>query len=138
MRDAATLNLLPRSLATSVEFGLNTSVLDCAPHRCLDEAGQAFTLVEYAFCGGAEFGLDANWRKGRRLHFQSIALAMHVCIIKVPCQDGSDGQTPSAGTLIRIMRREIHLSISGPLRDRLVGSWMRSRVGSRPRSEGTR
>jgi len=72
-------------------FGLDTSVLDCAPHGCLDEAGQAFTLVEHAFCGGAEFGLDANWRKGRRLHFRSIALAMQVCIIKVPCQGGSGG-----------------------------------------------
>lgn len=91
MRDAATLNLLPRSLATRVEFGLDTSVFDCAPHGCLDEAGQAFTLVEHAFCGGAEFGLDSNWRKGRRLHFRSIALAMHVW-------EGSDGQTPSAGT----------------------------------------
>ena len=65
MRDAATLNLLPCSLATRVKLGLDTSVLDCAPHGCLDEAGQAFTLVEHAFCGGAEFGLDANWRKGR-------------------------------------------------------------------------
>ena len=65
MRDTATLNLLPRSLATSVEFGLDTSVFDCAPNSCLDEAGQAFTFVEHALCGGAEFGLDANWRKGR-------------------------------------------------------------------------
>jgi hypothetical protein len=62
MRDAATLNLLPRSLATSVEFGLDTSVFDCAPHGCFNEGGQAFTLAKYAFCGGAEFGHDANWR----------------------------------------------------------------------------
>ena len=75
---------------------------------------------------------------------------MHMCIprrtsvdstihlIKVPYQEGSDGQTSSARTLIRITRCEIYLCISGPLRARSAVSCTCSRAGSRPRSKGTR